>query len=233
MKVIAIIPAGGGGKRALQSIPKQFVKFDGKELIAYTLDVFQKSPLIDGIVIAAGKKYFKLLKNIKKQYKFFKIIKIVEGGKERQDSVYNALTSVKLNKTDLVVVHDAARPLLPAQILKKAILTAKKKGNALVCIKSRDTLIKANKFVEGYINRNKVHYVQTPQVFRYSDLLYSMELAYGKNFIGTDESMLAKRAGFKINLVEGSILNFKITTANDVRIFKKLAKFFFKIDNIA
>jgi len=222
MKTFAIIPAGGKGKRGGTEIPKQYLGFHGKELIAYTLELFQKSTLIDEIIISAEPDYFSLLNDIKEKYNLTKISKIVEGGEERQDSVYNALKSIKADDDDLIAVHDGARPLLPENILTKAIQTAKEKGNALVCLKARDTLLKGDQIVKEYFDRSEIYYVQTPQIFKYRDLMSAMKKAYEKNFIGTDESMLIKELGININIVEGSMLNFKVTTATDIEMFEKL-----------
>ncbi len=222
MRTFAIIPAAGKGNRSGFSVPKQYLKFNGKELIAHTLDVFQKNKLIDEIIIAAHSDYFDLLKKIKKKYKLTKISQIVNGGKERQDSVYNALHAIDADKNDLVAVHDAARPLLTQKILTNSIITAGKKGNALVCIKAKDTLITGTDIVESYIARENVYYVQTPQVFRYKDLMKAMKIAYVSNFYATDESMLIKNLGIKITIVEGSTKNLKITTVDDVSLLRKL-----------
>ena len=222
MRIFAIIPAAGKGKRSGFATPKQYLKFNNKELITHTLEVFQKNKLIDEIIVAAHTDYIPLLEKIKKKYKLAKISKIVKGGKERQDSVYSALKEIDADKNDLIAVHDAARPLLSQKVLTNAILTACKKGNALVCIRARDTLVKGTDIVESYIDRNDVHYVQTPQVFRYYDLLRAMDLAYASDFYATDESMLIKNLGIKINIVEGSIKNFKITTADDIDLLRKL-----------
>jgi len=222
MKTYVIIPAGGKGKRSGTETPKQYLKFHGKELIAYTLEVFQKNNLVDEIIISAEPTYFSLLEEIKKKFSLTKISNIVEGGEERQDSVYNALKSINANNDDLIVVHDAARPLLPENILSKSIITAREEGNALVCLKARDTLLKGDHFVKEYVDRSEMYYVQTPQIFKYGDLMKAMKKAYEKNFIGTDESMLIKQLGININIVEGSMLNFKVTTATDIEIFKKL-----------
>jgi 2-C-methyl-D-erythritol 4-phosphate cytidylyltransferase len=222
VRVFAIIPAGGKGKRSGNDTPKQYLKFHGKELIAYTLEVFQKNNLVDEIIISAEPTYFSLLEEIKKKYSLTKISNIVEGGEERQDSVYNALKSLNANDSDLIAVHDAARPLLPENILIKAIKTAREKGNALVCLKARDTLLKGDQVVKEYVDRSETYYVQTPQVFKYGDLMKAMKKAYEKNFMGTDESMLIKEIGIDINIVEGSMLNFKVTTATDIEMFEKL-----------
>lgn len=226
--VIAIIPASGKGLRAGISVkgnatPKQYLRINGKEIVAYTLLAFQKNKLVEKIIISAEPEYFDLLLNLVKKYKLSKVKLIVEGGRTRQDSVYNALLSSEAKENDLITVHDAARALLPQDVLTNSILVAKKKGNALVCINSKDTLIKGKTFVKEYLNREEVHYVQTPQIFKYKDLLAAMNKAYKDGFQGTDESILVKRTGKKINIVEGSVLNFKITTKEDIELFKKLA----------
>jgi len=222
LKTFVIVPAGGKGKRGGTATPKQYIRFHGKELIVYTLEVFQKNNLVDEIIIAAESPYLSLLNKIKKDYNLTKISQIIEGGEERQDSVNNALKAIKADDSDLVAVHDAARPLLSDSILTKAINTAKEKGNALVCLKARDTLLKGDQVVKEYIDRSGMYYVQTPQIFLYKDLKKAMKKAYEKNFIGTDESMLIKELGIDINIVEGSMLNFKVTTMTDIEIFEKL-----------
>ena len=222
MKTFVIIPAGGKGKRGGTATPKQYIRFHGKELIVYTLEVFQRNNLVDEIIISAEQPYFTLLNKIAKDYNLTKISQLVEGGEERQDSVYNALKAIKADGVDLVAVHDAARPMLSDPILTKAINTAKEKGNALVCLKARDTLLKGDQFVREYVDRSEIYYVQTPQIFRYKDLKKAMKIAYEKNFIGTDESILIKELGIDINIVEGSMLNFKVTTMTDIEMFEKL-----------
>lgn len=223
MKIFAIIPAGGRGSRSGQSTPKQYVKFNNKELIAYTLEIFQRNKLINNIIVAADTRYFSLLERIKKRYGLNKISKIVEGGKERQHSVFNAVASLYASKNDLVVVHDAARPLLPDQVLSKAIRHAKGKGNALVCIKAKDTLVRGDDYVKTYIDRDKVYQVQTPQIFRYGDLIEAMQFANKRKFISTDESFLVKKYGKKVHIVEGSPINFKITSKADIELFRMIA----------
>jgi len=223
MKTVAIIPAGGKGARSGTAAPKQYIKFLEKELIVYTLEVFQRNKYVDEIIIATESDYFGLLEKLKSEYNLTKINKIVEGGEERQDSVYNALKSLDANDDDLVAVHDAARPLLPQNVLTNAVETAKQKGNALVCIKAKDTLIKGNQVVESYLDRDEAYYVQTPQIFPYPILMKAMKKAYENNIIGTDESVLVRRIGEKVNIVDGSVFNFKITTAEDIEMFKRVA----------
>lgn len=222
MRTYAIIPAAGKGKRSGVSIPKQYIKLKGKELIAHTLETFQKNKLIDEIIVAVHPDYFSLVEKLKTKYKLYKIVNIIKGGRERQDSVFNALKSIKAKKGDLVAVHDAARPLLPQKILTDAVLTAHEKGNSIVCLRVKDTLIKGTNVVESYIDRQEIFYVQTPQIFRYGDLMRAMETAYARNYYATDESRLINNLGMKINIVEGSLRNFKVTTGDDLEFVKKL-----------
>jgi len=222
MNIIAIIPAAGKGLRSGLSTPKQFVKINGKEIIVYTLQTFQKNKNINKIIIASEPEYFSLLIRIVKKYKLSKVKLIVEGGATRQQSVYNALLSSKADNDDLLVVHDAARAMLPDHVLTNAIQVANKKGNSLVCIKAKDTLVKGKSSVITYLNRDEVYYVQTPQIFKYKDLSKALRKAEKEKYLGTDESMLVKKIGKKINIAEGSVFNFKITTREDVELFRKL-----------
>ncbi len=222
MKIVAIIPAGGKGTRSGFPTPKQYLKHNNKEVICYCLETFQKNKFINEIIIAAEPEYFDLLLKIIKKYKFNKISLIVEGGSTRQQSVYNALLSSEANNDDLIVVHDAARPLLSDNVLTNAIYTAQRKGNAVVCIKAKDTLIKGHNTVETYLNRDEVYYVQTPQIFKYEVLIKAFNKATKQNLITTDESSLVRNLGRKVFISEGSVFNFKITTKEDFELFKKL-----------
>ncbi|MCX6168790.1 MAG: 2-C-methyl-D-erythritol 4-phosphate cytidylyltransferase [Ignavibacteriales bacterium] len=224
MKIFTIIPSGGTGKRAETVLPKQYTRFNGKELIAYTLDVFQNCEMIDEIVISAQKDYFKLLNDIKEQYSFTKLSKIVEGGEERQNSVFNALKSLNASDEDLIIVHDAVRPLLPKNVLINAIETAKKFGSAVVATKAKDTLIKGNHFVLSFVDRKEFYYAQTPQIFSCKILSEAFMKASDDKFLGTDESMLVHRLGYKIKLVEGSSFNFKITNHDDIKLFQLISE---------
>lgn len=222
MKVIAIIPAGGKGIRSGLSLPKQFIKIKGKELISYTIEVFQRCKDIDKIYVAASGEYFPLLEKCRKKYRFTKLKDFIPGGNERQDSVYNVLRAGKFDNDDIIVVHDAARPLLSQSLLKNVIAVAKKSGNGVLAVKAGDTLAAGEEYIKSYPERDNIHYIQTPQVFRYSEIRSAFDKAYRENYYGTDESMLVKRLGHKVRLVPGSYLNFKITTPEDIKLLKKI-----------
>ena len=220
MKVFAIIPAGGTGKRIGTGIPKQYIQVNGKELIAYTLEVFQNCSSVDEIAIAAQPEFFDLLNSIKEKYNIDKLHTIIEGGKERQNSVFNALNNINASPDDLIAVHDAARPLLPVKTLENAINYAKENGNSVVAVKAKDTLVNYDNNLIKYIDRQKVYYIQTPQIFSYNKLMLAMKKAEEDKFAGTDESSLVERLEEKINIVEGSSLNFKVTTESDLELFR-------------
>ena len=224
MKIFAVIPSGGTGSRANASMPKQYIRFDGKELIAHTLEIFQNCDLIDEIAVAVQKDYSILLKEIKEKYSLTKLANIIEGGEERQYSVFNALKSLNASNEDLIVVHDAVRPLLPPDVLTSAIDAAKESGSAVVALKAKDTLIQGNETVTAYVDRKEYYYAQTPQIFSYKILTEAMTKANEDKFLGTDESMLVHRLGHKIRIVEGSSLNFKITSRDDIKLFQKITE---------
>ncbi|MCK9280909.1 MAG: 2-C-methyl-D-erythritol 4-phosphate cytidylyltransferase [Melioribacteraceae bacterium] len=224
MKISVIIPSGGLGKRINTPLPKQYLKIFGKEIIAYTLLTFQKIKEIDEIIIAADPFYFKLLQKIIKKYDLSKVSFLVEAGSERQYSVENAIKLINPTSDNIVLVHDAVRPLVSSKIIKDAIKAAIEHGNSVVAIKSKDTLLKGTDFVSKYLDRDEIFYVQTPQVFNGTDIRKAFYKAKEDNFLGTDESMLVKKCGKKIFIVEGSSLNFKITNKDDLHLFKSLVK---------
>lgn len=218
----AIIPAAGSGKRVGGNTAKQFITVNGKPLLAYTLEVFQKSKLVTAIQVVASAEGIDTVQKIIKKYKITKALPVVQGGKERQDSVYNGLTAINGDDYSLVAVHDAARPLLPLSVLDSAITQASQSGSALVAIPAKDTLLQTGPSGHEYLDRSKIYTVQTPQIFRYRDMINAYTLAKQDNFYGTDESMVMARYRYPVFLSDGSSLNFKVTTAEDLALFKKL-----------
>ena len=180
--------------------------------------------MIDEIILAAQPGYFDLLDRLKSKYGLNKISKIVEGGEERQDSVMNALAAIEGEAGDIVAVHDAVRPLLPESVLENAIINAKKFDSIVVAMKVKDTLIEGNGYVKNYVPREEIYQAQTPQVFRYSILKGAMDKAYKENKKFTDESNLVKNASYHVKIIDGSPLNFKITTKSDLDLFEMIAK---------
>jgi 2-C-methyl-D-erythritol 4-phosphate cytidylyltransferase len=228
LNTIAILTAAGSGKRfsidTENNLPKQFVKLLGKPVILYSLITLQKCSFIKQIVVSSNKEYFDLIHSFISGFNLTKLTTLVEGGKTRFDSVKNAFTQISANDTDLILIHDAARPNINTQLCNRIIQFAKKHGNTVIATKITDTVKREKRgTIKETVNREYLWTVQTPQVFRYSDLKKS----YKKNRIRgfhTDESSMVESAGFKVNLFLGSNQNIKLTTKEDIKILQKLLK---------
>lgn len=218
MKVKVIIPASGSGERFGSKIPKQFLKIEGKEIIALTLEKFNSIKLIDEIIISTKLEYFIKISAILKKYNLRKVSKIVEGGKCRQDSVYNALITSESDDDDMIVIHDAVRPYISKKKITELISTAKKYNCVIPGMPVAETIkiVDGNNFVTETIDRNNVRTIQTPQVFRYDILRKSFEKAYSEKFTGTDEAAIVENAGYKVKVIDGEKTNVKITYREDI-----------------
>ena len=212
-----VIVAAGSGSRMKRDINKQFIKLDGKEIIAYTIEKFYKSEDIDDIVIVIKEneeKYF--IENIINKYGFDNI-KLAYGGKERQDSVYNGIK--KLNRNcEIVLIHDGARPFVNEDIIKNSIEEAKENNAVVVGVPVKDTIKIVNS--DGNIvdtpNRSLLWSVQTPQSFKYEIITKAYEYAYSNDYYGTDDAILVEHIGYNVKMIEGSYDNIKITTEEDL-----------------
>ena len=219
MGIKLIIPASGSGIRFGSKTPKQFLKIDGKEIIAHTVSRFHNINLIDEIIIPAKKEYFSRLKNIIRKNNFYKIEKIVEGGKLRQDSVYRGLINLNCGAEDIILIHDAVRPYISSKKILEIIMEAGKEKCVIPALKIPETVKKVDRknFVEKTINREDLRIVQTPQAFRFDILKKSFEKAFRDNFTGTDEASIVEHSGYKVKVIEGEKGNIKITEKSDVR----------------
>lgn len=221
MKFFVIIPAAGTGKRFLGKTPKQFIKIAGKELISYTLEKFNSFAKIDSIIIATQKIYFDSLIRIVFENNIGKVTKIVEGGEMRMDSVYNALMNLSCSKNDFIMIHDAVRPFVSDNLMKRLLDETKKHPCVIPGMLINDTVKRtdAKMIVKDTISRENLYRIQTPQIFRYDILAKSFEKAYRDNYIGTDEAAIVEYGGYKIKLIEGEDTNIKITTKEDLKFF--------------
>ncbi|MCX8056991.1 MAG: 2-C-methyl-D-erythritol 4-phosphate cytidylyltransferase [Ignavibacteria bacterium] len=215
MKTFVIIPAAGIGKRFNSTLPKQFLKINGIEILVHTLLRFQKSKLVYEIVVAVNKNFFGKTERLVKKYNLSKVSKIVLGGEERQHSVYSALTSLNPNINDLICVHDAVRPLIKPSEIDELIEFAQKKKSVIAAKRAVDTIKTGDKFVEATLDRNKIWLVQTPQIFSYKILKRAFEKAMEDNFLGTDEASLVERIGVKVYFYQIKSDNRKITLKED------------------
>jgi 2-C-methyl-D-erythritol 4-phosphate cytidylyltransferase len=227
---IAIILAGGSGKRMGAGKNKVFLEMGKKPVIFYTLENFEKSKHIGGIVLVAPKNEKKLFKEIIKKNKFKKILGIALGGKERQDSGHNGIKFVDKkikNKEDVILLfHNGANPFVSQEEIENSIQTAEKRGACVVAHKTKDTIRKVNvKGISlGVIDRANLWNMQTPQTIKFSLAKKAFEKAEADNFLGTDDVSLIERLGKKIEVIPASENNFKITTPLDLALAKIILK---------
>ena len=220
-----VIVAAVTGSRMKMGINKQFIKLEGKEIIAYTIEKFYNNSNIEDIVVVVKEdesEFFK--KEILDKYNF-KNIKIAYGGKERQDSVYNGLKSLD-KKCDVVLIHDGARPFVSDKIIYNCIEEVKEHKAIVVGVPVKDTIkiIDNDKNIVDTPNRSVLWAVQTPQTFDYNILIDAYKDAYKSGFYGTDDAMLVERIGYKVKMVEGSYNNIKITTQEDLSVGSQILK---------
>ena len=220
-----VIVAAGTGSRMNMGINKQFIKLEGKEIIAYTIEKFYNNSNIEDIVVVVKEdesEFFK--KEILDKYNF-KNVKIAYGGKERQDSVYNGLKLLD-EKCDVVLIHDGARPFVSDKIIDKSIEEAKEHKAIVVGGPVKDTIkvIDNDKNIVDTPNRSVLWAVQTPQTFDYNILIDAYKDAFKNKFYGTDDAMLVERIGYKVKMLEGSYNNIKITTQEDLNIGSQILR---------
>lgn len=227
MANIALIIAGGIGSRMHQDIPKQFLSVNDKPVIVYTMEVFQNHPDIDAIYVVCLHGWEGILEAYIKQFNITKVIKIVEGGKNGQDSIRNGVYAIaeKYQTEDLILVHDAIRPMLSADIISENIVKCRKYGNAITVIPCMEAMLKSEDEIESKesILRNSLFRAQTPQTISVGDAVKLHKEALEKgitNSVATCTLLLELER--KVYFARGSELNIKITTTDDITIFKAL-----------
>lgn len=219
----AIILSGGRGKRMGASVSKQFIEVKGKPILYYTLKKFIENDLINEIILVLPKDEIEYCKKeILEKYEL-SVDKIVEGGKERQDSVLNGLKVLK--DTDIVLIHDGARPFVSHKIIKEGIESAKKFKAAAPGVMPKDTIkIKDNdSFSKETLKREELIAVQTPQVFDYNLILECHKKVSEENIQVTDDTMVVEMFKHKVFLYDGEYTNIKITTPEDLILAEYLA----------
>ncbi|MGM0508259.1 MAG: 2-C-methyl-D-erythritol 4-phosphate cytidylyltransferase [Fusobacteriota bacterium] len=227
MKYYFILAAAGVGKRMGLGYPKQFLEYKGKPLFISTLQRAEGNNKITDIIVVTNKNYIEKVKDLIKEYKIKKIIKVVAGGKERQDSIFNGLKIIEKcsSQNSLVAIQDGVRPFLKDRYIDKAYEILNKKSEisgVVVGVKVKDTIKKVSgDIVESTPKRENLIAVQTPQVFRQDIILKAYKKAKKDNFLGTDDSSLVENIGGKVKIIEGSYGNIKVTTPEDLDKLKK------------
>ena len=221
MKVGAIIPAAGRGKRIGASVPKQFLEIQGKPLLHHTLTVFASCKLIDYVVLVMPRTDVdEMGEDWLNKYEIVRAV--VVGGEQRQDSVYNGFNSLE-EGTDIVVVHDGVRPFTTPQMITATVEAAQQHGAAITAIPVSDTVKQAaDGFVKQTVSRDGLWRVQTPQAFQYGLLQQAFKKAKKDSYYGTDEGSLVEYLGERVKIVPGSELNIKITRKEDLVLGESL-----------
>lgn len=225
MKVAAIVPAAGIGRRLKSKIEKPYIRLDGVPILAHTLLVLSRYKRIDEIIVAVRKG---MLDTVKKDIiNRFNIrdTRLVTGGKERFNSVYNALREVS-DDIDYIIIHDANRPFITDTLIDALLRLARQFGASLPAVPVRYTLkyVSKDRFVEKTPDRTRYWEAQTPQVFRKEFIMRAYNLAMRKNILATDDATLVEKIGIRPKILMGSYRNIKITTREDLELAKVLVK---------
>ncbi|MBO0473562.1 2-C-methyl-D-erythritol 4-phosphate cytidylyltransferase [Enterococcus sp. DIV0840] len=225
--ITALIIAGGVGKRMGQDIPKQFIMVEDKPIIIYTLESFQKHPMIDRILVVCKKGWEDTLYAYANEYHIDKLAWIIEGGNSGQESIRNGVDFLKKHSTedDTVVIHDGIRPLVDEIVLSDVIVKCKEFGNAVTSLPYNEQIFvkETEETTKQYINRETLRRVSTPQAYQFDKLVWAYEKAFREG-IGISESSYTNTMmvdlGETLYFAVGSDKNIKLTTQDDLQLFK-------------
>ncbi|MGB9290160.1 MAG: 2-C-methyl-D-erythritol 4-phosphate cytidylyltransferase [Terracidiphilus sp.] len=229
MKVFVILPAAGLGTRMAGPQPKQFLALDGVPILVHSLRAFAAVPRVTAIYVAVRKTEMERVQAQVADAGFAGRVKVVEGGEKRQESVAHALAALPAEDDDIVLVHDAVRPLIDAATIERTIDAVIENGAAIVGLPAVDTIKQVERTAHGAlitatIPREFVVQAQTPQGFRFGLLKRAFAEAEADGFVGTDEASLVERAGLSVAVVHCSQVNLKITQPGDL----ELAEFYLR-----
>jgi len=226
---IALIIAGGSGNRMGQDIPKQFMHVEGCPVIIHTMKAFQQHPDVQAIAVVCLAGWETVLQSYANQFSIDKLRWLFPGGANGQESIHNGICGLRdagCSADDLVLIHDAVRPLLSQDIISSNIATCKAYGYAITGIQCREAILESD---DGFssttsIPRDKLIRTQTPQTFRLGNILAAHEEAQAKGITNSVASctLMAELGGREMHIVPGSEKNIKITTVEDLEILKAL-----------
>jgi len=218
--ITAVIVAAGKGERMGTLLPKPFLALAGVPLLIHTVRNLLRSPLITKLIIVVAAEREAFVQDLLERHGPFSVpIGLVHGGRERQDSVRLGLAALD-PACEIVVIHDAARPFIAAEIVDRSVAAAVEVGGALVAIPVKDTLkqVDEDNTVLATVPRQRLWLAQTPQTFRVQLIREAHARALSEGIIATDDAALLERIGAQVKVVLGDPLNFKITTPDDLRL---------------
>lgn len=227
MKTIGLIVAGGKSIRFGGEVPKQFRSIAGRPMLSWSIDSFERAGSIDDIVVVVAEEFMlHTTQKVIDPYNFEKIRKVVIGGESRRESVLNGLKALP-GTTNFVAIHDGARPLIDPGDIDRVVSVGVEAKAAILAAKASDTIKRVrDSFIISTLDRDVLYQAQTPQVFQH-DLILQAHLEFddqdGDEVITDDASLLEKR-GFKVRAVEPVMPNFKVTTAEDLRMAETILK---------
>ncbi len=220
--VSAIILAGGTGVRmGLKGLPKQFLSLYGKPIICYTLSIFEECEEVDQIIIPCNAEWVKHMEKLVKEYNFKKVVKIIDGGADRQSSLRKGLDAIENpGEDDIVLIHDGVRPLLKEETVLKNIATTREHGNAMTVKQNIETVVVTETEDAGFDdfrNRDYTFTLTSPQTFKVKELMETYKSVEGDEELSKlpDASLLYAKLGKRVYLVKETGLNLKITTPED------------------
>lgn len=228
MNTTVLVPAAGMGRRMGASINKQYLDLAGRPILAHTLELFQQHPSIDSIyLILPADEISYCQTHIVNNYGFTKVRRIVAGGAERQDSVLNGLRALQedgeVSDDTIVLIHDGVRPLFDATLIPQLIETAQHQGGCVVGTPVKDTIKQVDGGqISATPNRQQLWQAQTPQAFRFEQIMQANQAAERDGFRGTDDASLVERLGEPVMMLEGDYRNIKVTTPEDLLIANAL-----------
>ncbi len=221
LRTAAIIPAAGVGTRMGSDRAKQFLDFHGKPLLTVTLEKFQDCPAIHGIILVVPQDQLDYcVKKIIEPYHLTKVEKVVEGGARRQDSVRLGIEASDGHYA-LILIHDGVRPLVDSRLIEKVVAAGERDRAVITALPVKETVkeVDGNGRVIKTCDRGQLRLVQTPQIFRYEDILKAHQLALRKGWEAvTDDALLVEKMGIPVKVMEGSETNIKVTTPHDMAL---------------
>ncbi len=222
--VVAIIAAAGSGTRVGGGVPKQFLKVGGRTILELTLGRLERHPEVDALVAVVPPRRLRAAKLMMRRHP--RLVAVVAGGARRQDSVERGLRAAPGGERAIVLVHDAARPLVAPELVSSIIRAARRRGAAVPGIAPADTVksVDGGGRVTGTLDRARLRMVQTPQGFRASWLRRAFRRAAVEGTAATDDASLVEAAGMPVVVVDGDPLNFKITTRADLLRLRALMR---------